>query len=148
MDFPTPEQELDRKTVAEFERLVHGMQARKVSIQEAGASLVTLWNVVSGLVPKDTMDILGNLTTGVRKRLDERGDADNVAVLMGAPGGAYVIRRDAGTVTIISWVGNLSNSKALRAPATETFPERWAAEQFDAAVQKINKQGFALIFRQ
>lgn len=138
MDFPTPEQELDRKTVAEIERIIHGLQTGKLTLPRAASSMLTLWQIVSGLVPKETMDVLGAAATDVAQKYRALGAPDNVAFLTGGPGGAYVVRRDGSEVTIHAWVGMQSTQKVYRAPVAETFPERWAFEQFEAIVKKLS----------
>lgn len=58
---PTIREELDRKTLEELERLVYGYENDLIPGIEARASLQTLWQLVAGLVPRETMDLIAQV---------------------------------------------------------------------------------------
>lgn len=55
---PVIAEEIERKAVEEIERLVHSRSIGKITQDQYEACVVTLWNAVSGLVSRETMNLL------------------------------------------------------------------------------------------
>lgn len=62
----TPEigEEIERKCVEELERLVHNRNIKRISQAEYEACIATLWNACSGLVSRETMNLLSMAGSG------------------------------------------------------------------------------------
>jgi hypothetical protein len=55
---PTVREELERKVLDELVRLAHCVQVRRMEESEYHLAAKALWNVVSGLIPDDTLTLV------------------------------------------------------------------------------------------
>lgn len=57
-DIPTIAEELDRKVIDELARLEHLHMKKAINPDVYAASVISVWNCASGLVPSDTMEAM------------------------------------------------------------------------------------------
>ena len=146
---PTTAEELDRKVLNELGRVTVGLSSREAGLVSAAASVQTIWDIASGLVPEGTMQVVAQLSNGLQAKLREKNLATQIALMLGAPGGAVVIARRGAVVEVSSFVGSHKNEpKVLRAPADSPSPELWASEEFGRHYVGYMKQGFTTAFLQ
>ena len=65
-DWPTLQQELSRKTVAELQRWVELHHQGKISDRELFIITKAMWNCVSGLVEVDVQKLIADLNEHIR----------------------------------------------------------------------------------
>lgn len=118
---PSLAQELERKTLLELERIILGVKNGKISASQARAGILTLFNLVSGLVPSQLMDIasqtrleMGEVNDGSHEvtRIFRNGNNHVVAAIGWNPeaNGCCLYRETAGTVTSLmkdEWKGSV-----------------------------------------
>jgi hypothetical protein len=131
-----PLEEIDRKAVDELQRIMHCLQTRRVGIVAAQEALQTLWNAVSGLVPRETMDLITQASAMVRQQLHSRERPDEIAIFVGKwntsnAGSIAVVKRvGASTFYEVGPVGGTVQGKSEDFAALgEIHPEAAAAKK-------------------
>ncbi len=140
MEAPTPIEEVDRKTVAELERVIHALHSARMTAVAAAAAVRALWNATSGVVPDET----GKLIASAAKQLDEAVSKNNrpdTSRTMFGAGRCYLIERRGGLVTmkIVGDIGEMI--KVYPAPESEVHPEKWAAARMNEITDKLTLTG-------
>lgn len=130
-DVPTLMEELDRKTLEELERIAHGWDTKRLLPTEVKASVQTLWQLVAGLVPKETMELIAQMPVPVTSAIH------NHAVLGDGKTVAYVVR--SGCELVIQLHG--ATMKVIRKPAYEN--EEQAVLGMLKIISGLRAKGFA-----
>jgi predicted nuclease with TOPRIM domain len=137
-EHPTIVQELERKTLAELERVMWSLEKKKISVASAYAAVRALWEITSGLVPTETMNLIAQASTELEKSAQEVEmrvlvDGEKSAVLNAVSGGVNIfIRRHADVVGKI---------KTIRTDTNELFPEEWAFHKMEEVANQLQNKG-------
>jgi hypothetical protein len=143
-EIPTLAEELERKTVEELERIVRAITNRAMTYDRGDECLLTLWNTASGLVSRDTMDVIARTQAAVGHKRAGATPVDELGVYSKS-GNVAVVMRIGATVSL-RVMGASEQRKDFPAPATEVHPCKWASERFDAVVKQLAGAGFLRVW--
>ncbi len=139
-DIPTVIEEIERKTLLEFERIVHGLTvSKKINLPAAHASLLALWNVSAGLISPELMNMVSEFMGQVLKTVQGSDLNESQAVLVSTDQTVLVLRKADLVIVRIYVAGAQALEKKFQAPLEETEPATWTATKFKAAVAAMGQ---------
>ena len=115
-----------------------GLTKRRLGLSEARSSLTTLWNAVSGIAPRETMDLITQSAAAVNAQIDSKPRFDETAVFANDQGMLGLVRRAGCRVTASMFkVGQAAGGEIYTAPETENHPQLWASNKFTQICERL-----------
>lgn len=128
MDYPSFKEEIERKTLEELQRLMFDYEKAKLSRSEAAQCLRTLWNAVSGLIERETMELIARGIKDVETKVLAT-PFDDVTVLTDPANGRLFIALQRRSAFVIV-AGTLATPLKKHVTVGDgTFPEQLARTQ-------------------
>lgn len=140
-EVPTLAEEIDRKAITELQRVMQALMSRRIGVIAACASLQTLWETTSGLVPTETAKLIGESATSVQRALLSKDRPEEVAVFVG-PKAFATIQRLLERVVVSMGTPQAADhiaSKTLVPPVDELNPASWCVEKFKSTCESLGK---------
>lgn len=132
-DIATIQEELERKTLEELERIVHGTATGRMTPTEGAASMQTVWQLVAGLVPRETMELISAV------KLPPKSPIDNHVVLVKGATLMYLARLGI-TVSVTKVQDGTSETKLMK------FDDETAAlKALSHLLKRSKERGFTKI---
>lgn len=148
-DFPTLQQELERKALETLQKAVFDYQERRINAAEAYTIIQTVWDVTAGLITKDTMEVVSacqrRFTRPINRNLKIVGLRSDSALVVVRIVGSEVHRKYFQVSHALSMNGSketLMHKEAI----TKCETEKGAYDLALSIITKLKKNGFTLDF--
>jgi hypothetical protein len=146
MTIPTVTEELDRKVLEEVERLEMMRVRKAINEDQYAAAMLAIWNIASGLVPRETMDILtmtGIETARIGAKEEVFMRADNRPFIVNITRKGPVVHEE-----VLYWAeGGHWNTKVISPKdfGPEIDGHESAAQIFEKRVKSALSKGFTVL---